>query len=347
MRNNIRKEATDLVLTNPINVSEAGSLWQTYQEKTLIMRFLEYFIEKADDPQARNILGGLWQELNFYVREMEDLFSEQGMAVPVGFTSEDVHLQAPKLYDNGFDILFVRVLKEVSMGLYTLGMNMTYNKKVMAIYEGLTTVTQKIYKLSTSYLLENGVLSLPPKVTLPLKNEMIKSKEYKDGFKLFGENRPLNSLEVGIIHHNLEVNNIGMQLITGFAQCAQNNEVKQYFLKGIKLAKKQVKVMEELLLEGDVQLSATSGATVTTSTIPPFSDKLMMHCIYILNGFGLIGAGTGGFFSLRNDLAVKTLLIAKDVYSFAQEGINIKIKNGWFEEPPQMEDRSQIINNGK
>jgi hypothetical protein len=63
-----------MILTNPINVSEVGSLWQTYQEKTLIMRFLEYFIEKTDDVQARNILGGLWQELNFYVKEMEEIF---------------------------------------------------------------------------------------------------------------------------------------------------------------------------------------------------------------------------------------------------------------------------------
>jgi Protein of unknown function (DUF3231) len=335
-----------MVLTNPLNVSEIGSLWQTYQEKTLIMRFLEYFIEKADDPEARNILGGLWQELDFYVAEMENLFSEQGMVKPVGFTSEDVNLEAPKLYDNGFDIMFVRVLKEVSMGLYTLGMNMTYNKKVMAIYEGLTTVTQKIYKLSTRYLLENGILALPPKMTMPKKTEFIKSKKYMEGFKLIGEKRPLSALEVGILHHNLEVNNIGMQLITGFAQCAQNKEARQYFLKGKDLAKKQVKVMEELLLEGDVHLSATSGATVTASTVPPFSDKLMMHCIYILNGFGLIGSGTGGFFSLRNDLAMKTLLLAKDVYFYAQEGIDIKIKYGWFEEPPQMENRSQIIKKG-
>ncbi|WP_258000301.1 DUF3231 family protein [Bacillus sp. Marseille-P3661] len=123
-----------MILTNPINVSEIGSLWQTYQEKTLIMRFLEYFIKKSNDPQARNILGGLWQELNFYVKEMEELFSEQGMVKPIGFTSADVNLSAPKLYDNGFDIMFVRILKEVSMGLYTLGMNMTYNKKVMAIF---------------------------------------------------------------------------------------------------------------------------------------------------------------------------------------------------------------------
>ncbi|MGE6895163.1 DUF3231 family protein [Priestia flexa] len=35
----------------------------------------------------------------------------------------------------------------------------------------------------------------------------------------------------------METNNIGMQLITGFAQCAENKEVKQYFVRGKELAK--------------------------------------------------------------------------------------------------------------
>lgn len=132
---------------------------------------------------------------------------------------------------------------------------------------------------------------------MPKSTKFITNKNYLDGFKLSGDKRPLNDLEVGIIHHNLEANNIGIQLIMGFAQCAQNKEVRKYFLKGKELAKKQVKIMEEILLKSDVQLSSTSGATVITSTVPPFSDKLMMHCIYILNRFGIVGAGTGAFSS--------------------------------------------------
>ncbi len=332
-----------MILTNPISGPEVGTLWITYNEKTLIMRMLEYFMEKSDDQQAKNILGGLWQELNFYVLQMEELFKDQGMAKPAGYTNEDVNLEAPKLYDNGFDIMFVRILKEVSMGMYTINMNMSYNDKVMQIYEGLTVVTQKIYKLSTLYLLEKGILTLPPKVTMPKTTEFIKSKSYMKGFNLFGDKRALNDLELGILHHGIETNNIGLQLITGFAQCAQNKEVKQYFVKGKELAKKQIKVMEEILLESDVQFAATSGSTVTTSTVAPFSDKLMMHCVYLLNGFGLVGSSFGTFFSLRNDIAMKATLLAKDIYFYGEEGIKIKIKNGWFEEPPQMEDRSQII----
>lgn len=332
-----------MALTNPLNASEVGSLWLTYQEKTLIMRILEYFMKHSDDEEGRNILGGLWQELNYYVLQMEKVFEEQGMPKPIGFTKADVNLEAPNLYDNGFDIMFIRILKEVSMGMYTMNMNMTYNDQVATIYEGLTTVTQKIYKLATLYLLQKGILSLPPKVTMPRKVEFIQNKSYMSGFNPFSDKRPLNTLEIGVIHHAIESNNIGLQLITGFAQCAENKDVKQYFVKGMELCKKQIKIFEKILLSSDVHFSATSGSTVTTSTIAPFSDKLMMHCIFLLNGFSQVGNSFGAFFTLRNDVTMHNALIAKDIFLYGQEGIEIKIKHGWFEEPPQMEDRRGII----
>ncbi|HZG73862.1 MAG TPA: DUF3231 family protein [Chondromyces sp.] len=40
---------------------------------------------------------------------------------------------------------------------------------------------------------------------------------------------------------------------------------------------------------------------------------------------------------------MKNALIAKDIFLYGQEGMEIKIKHGWFEEPPQMEDRTGII----
>lgn len=133
-----------------------------------------------------------------------------------------------------------------------------------------------------------------------------------------------------------------MQLIAGFAQCAENKEVCKHFLKGKELANKQIQMMQDFLLDSDVQFSVTSGNTITTSSIPPFSDKLMMFCIYLLNGYGIVGSSFGTFFSLRNDISMKTLLLSKDVYFYAQEGIEIMIKHRWFEEPPQMENRKGI-----
>jgi Protein of unknown function (DUF3231) len=85
----------------------------------------------------------------------------------------------------------------------------------------------------------------------------------------------------------------------------------------------------------------------SVQTIPPFSEKLMIHCIYLLNGFSITGNAFGTFFTLRNDISMKSALIAKDIFFYGQEGMEIKIKHGWFEEPPQMEDRMEIIKNNQ
>lgn len=37
--------------------SELGALWMTYQKKTLILRYLEYFIETAENEKARNLMS--------------------------------------------------------------------------------------------------------------------------------------------------------------------------------------------------------------------------------------------------------------------------------------------------
>jgi hypothetical protein len=327
----------------PISASEIGTLWLTFQEKTMILRMLEYFMEKSDDQEASNLMGGLWQELNFFVKEITSIFDMEGMAIPIGFKKEDVNLEAPKLFDNGFDIMFLRILKEVSMGLYTINMNMAYRKDVMAVYEGLTTVTQKIYKLATVYLLEKGILTLPPTMTMPKTAEFVKNDKYLKGFNPFADKRSLNAFELGILHHGIETNKIGMQLITGFAQCAETKKVKKYFVKGLELAKKQIKIYEEFLLEANVHSTATIGSIVTTSTVAPFSEKMMMYCICLLNGFGLVGGSFGAMFSLRNDIILKMSLLSKDVYLYGHEGLELMMNNGWFEEPPQTEDRRQII----
>lgn len=310
----------------------------------MILRIMEYFIEKSDDQEAKNIMGMLWQELDYYVDMIKRVFESEGAVIPKGFTKEDVHLDAPNLFDNGFDIMFLRILKEVSMGMYTININMSYRIDVMTIYEGLSTVTYKIYKLATLYLLKKGILTLPPNLTMPKETEFIKNKSYMKGFNLFSEKRPLNAIEVGILHHGIETNNIGMQLIMGFAQCAENKEVRKYFEKGKEISKKQIKTFHEFLLESDIQFSGTAGSTVTNSTVPPFSDKLMMYCINLLNGFSIVGSSFGVFFTLRNDLSLKMSLLAKDVFFYGQEGLEIMFKHEWFEEPPQKEDRNQLIN---
>ncbi|WP_341864771.1 DUF3231 family protein [Halobacillus dabanensis] len=153
-------------------------------------------------------------------------------------------------------------------------------------------------------------------------------------FNLKGK-RALNTVELAHLHHSIESNVTGMQMIFGFAQSAENKVAADYFYKGGELAKGIIKEMSEIYLQNDLQVPATAGGNVTTSKIPPFSDKMMMYCVSLFCSFSLGGNSLGTAFSLRNDLPTKLSVFMKDIFEFAHEGAKIMIGQGWMEEPPQ------------
>jgi hypothetical protein len=329
-----------------ITSSELGVLWLTYQEKTMILRILEYLIEKADDEKAKDIMTNLYGEIDNYVGIITETLQNEGAVIPVGFTAQDVNKEVPKLYDNGFDIMFVRLLKEISMGLHSLNITMCYREDIVLIFKELTTITQKYYNLCTQYLLEKGLLVKSPHVSMPKSVEFVKDKNYLGGLSInpFSEKRSLNTVEVAQLHHSIESNVSGLQMITGFAQCANEAEVKNYFNDGAELAKSIVKELSETLLQGGTQTPQTAGGNATRSTLAPFSDKLMMYCTSLFCSFSMGSGSLGTAFSLRNDLPVKMTIFMKDIFEYAHKGAKIMIKNGWMEEPPQMEERNQMLN---
>ncbi|MCM3537639.1 DUF3231 family protein [Priestia endophytica] len=254
----------------------------------------------------------------------------------MGFTAEDVHKEAPKLYDNGFDIMFVRLIKEISIGIHTLNLTMSYRKDLREIFRELSIVTQKYFDFCTEYLIERGLIQKSPFVDLIKSVEFVKDASYLGVLNPIKGKRPLNTVEMAHIYHAIESNMMGMQMIFGFAQCAENKEVGKFFSKGGELAKRMIKELGNFFLEDNIPVPGIAGGNVTTSTIPPFSDKLMLYCVSLFCSFSLGGNSLGTAFSLRNDLPRKLSVFMKDIFQYAHEGAKIMIKHGWMEEPPQI-----------
>ncbi|MBM7702811.1 DUF3231 family protein [Metabacillus iocasae] len=322
--------------------SELATLWMTYQQKTMIQRFLEYFIEKADDEQAKEILEYTHQQVIQYIQQIQSIFTSEGAVIPVGFTEEDVNVGAPKLYDHHFDIMFLRQFKEISMGLHTLHIAMAYRHDIILLYKELTAFTQTVYERCVSFLQERDVLITSPSVTMPKRVEFASGPSYMSGINLFSDKRSLNTVELAHIYFAIEANIFGMQLMTGFAQAANETEVKKFFIKGKELSKKIVTDYTQILLQSDIQAPSTWGAKATDSKVSPFSDKLMMYCTSLFCSFSLGSNALGTTFSLRADLPLKLLTVAKDVLTYAQDSGKIMAKNGWMEQPPGTEDRNEL-----
>jgi Protein of unknown function (DUF3231) len=321
--------------TPSITSSEIGALWMTYQQKMMVLRMLEYFIEKADDHKAKEIMKELCEEINPYTEKIVNIFKIEGVPIPVGFTSNDVNIEVPKLYDNGFDIMMIRMIKEISMAMHTLHITVSYRDDIVMMMRELTMITQKYYHRCTTYLLEKGLMPRSPYVSIDKKVEFVKDQNYLSGLNPFSEKRPLTTVELANIYHAIESNVVGMKMILGFSQCAEKKEVSKYFHKGGELAKSIVKEMSDVLLHNNIQVPNTAGGNITDSKLAPFSDKIMMYCVSLFCGFSMGGNSVGTAFSLRNDLPAKLSIFMKDIFEYAHEGAKIMIANEWMEEPPQ------------
>jgi len=128
--------------------------------------------------------------------------------------------------------------------------------------------------------------------------------------------------------------------MNGFAQVAKESDVKKYFTRGKELAKEIVSMMSNLLLDSDIPAPSTWAGMVIDSTIPPFSDKLMMYNTSLLSNFGLGSNSIGAAFSFRSDLLLNMGSIMAKTYDFAKDGGKILIKYGWLEEPPSAYNRT-------
>ncbi|WP_254901281.1 DUF3231 family protein [Tuberibacillus sp. Marseille-P3662] len=326
----------------PLTSSELATLWVVYEKKTMMVRIIDFFLVHNQDPEARKIFQSFIKGESKFVKELSQIFKQEGAAVPVGFTENDVNHSAPKLYDDIFEVMYLRTMMKIASGIHALHISMSYRKDIMNLYQKFTKYAEAFCEETTQYLLDKGVLPKSPYINLPKHVEFAKTKDYRSGLKLTGHRRPLNAVEVAYLYQTVEANIAGMKLMTGFAQVAKAKDIRQYFFRGKELSKQITKTFSNILMESDINAPATSAGRVTNSTMSPFSDKLMMYNTSLLNSFALGSNAIGTTFSLRKDLPLKMMGTAKDILDFASDGGDLMIEHGLMEEPPQMEDRTQL-----
>jgi len=325
-----------------ITSSELGALWMTYQSTSAAVVMFDLFKSKVVNKEAQNILSTYIIDAQDIKNKITYVFNEEDAVIPIGFDERDIVRAAPALFDDIFCIMFLRQMMKLNRGHSSVFSAISHTKEVLDILKLNYDIADKYYVMTTNYLLGKGVLAKPPSVTMPKHVEFIENKLYMSGYNILSEKRSLNTIEVGYINEAIENNILGMQLMTGFAQVATENEVKLYFIEGKEISKNIITELSAVLLQSDIQPPSTWTGKATDSTKAPFSDKLMMYLISLISSSALGFNALGTSFSMRGDLHVKLALIVKNIFSYSKKGGKIMIQHKWMEEPPQMEDRNQL-----
>lgn len=330
---------------NPeLTSAEIASLWGNYQSDSMAIQTISYTLSQVEDEDIRSVLEFALSLSQQHVQFIQNLFTNEQIVVPNGFSAQDVNLNAPRLYTDDFFLFYIQNLGKLGMATYAMALSNAARSDIVQYFKQNLSTSADLLDQATQVKLTKGIFSRAPYIPKPKMVEYINDQQYLSG-GWFSDKRPLNAIEITNLYYNIERNTIGAALIMGFSQVAQSPEVRKYMARGRDIAEKHVEILSKIMHNDHLSTPSTWDAQPTDSTDTPFSDKLMMFHILSMNssGIGQYGAAIGS--SQRADLITTYTRLTAEIAKYIEDGANLMIKNGWMEKPPQAPDRNQIAKN--
>ncbi|MBS4214802.1 MULTISPECIES: DUF3231 family protein [Neobacillus] len=325
-----------------LTAGEIAQLWIQYLNDSSSICVLSFFLEKAEDEEIKPLIKYALDLSQSHIQKITAILTEEKNVVPYGFSiNEDVDLSAPRLYSDSFVLNFITQMSKIGLTSYAGSVAASVREDIRNYYMDCLDETMQLYKNSTELLLSKGLFIRSPSLPNLEKVEFVKKQWFM--LDVFGEKRPLTAAEVDNLFANLQRNALGIATLIGFSQVAQNKDVKQFFLKGLEIGNKHIKLFRSKLEESKLPAPMGWDSEITNSTAYTFSDKLMMFYTSGLVTLSVGYYGTAVSQSPRGDISAMYNRLSLEVQLFAEDGANIMIKNGWLEQPPMASDRDELI----
>ncbi|MGD6830693.1 DUF3231 family protein [Sutcliffiella halmapala] len=317
--------------------SEMASLWSEYINHTHSSCMLEYFIAKAEDAEVLEVLNKTFQIIEDSKDNTKRILESENVPIPVGFSSQDVDVNAPRLFSDSFFLLYIKNLSKVMVASCSLMYIMSTRKDMREHFKECLSKASNVFESVSDVLLNKGLYTRPPVIEPPKKSDFVEDKDYLNGINLLGDQRFLNAIEISHVFGNIEANVIGNALTKGFGQTADLKEVREFMQNAGGLSEKIINLLTQFLSGSQLPAPMPSDTQVYNSSHPPFSDRLMMYQITTLSAAGLSDYATSLATSQRNDLKRHYMDLIDDTVKLAKKAENIMIKNSWKEQPPQQD----------
>jgi hypothetical protein len=323
--------------TQPFTVVEMGKLWATYMGNSMATQILSYFLQHCEDEYIRTLLENGLILSNDFMQRIEKFFKADNFPVPVGFTKDDVNLGTPRLYEDSFYPHYLKYAAKAGLSIYAIAIPLVMREDIREFFVYANQCTTTLLGQINNVLFEKKLIAKPPIIPTPKGPVFAKDQCYLKGF--IGAVRPLQAMEIIHLYDNIENNTTSEALLSGFLQTVQDEKIKALFKRGLEMTEKAVKqYMEKLHLES-LPTPSYLDHLVTTSTYPPFSDKIMLFHKVDMFAMKMRSFGNSMAVTARRDINMLYARTLINIGLFVDDGMNILIDKGWLESPPKAYDR--------
>ena len=314
--------------------SEIAALWNTYESDSLAICMFKHFLNNVDDRKTRNLIEKAKQLSESHIEDIKKIYDEENLTVPIGFGKDDLDEKAPRIFTDVFYLFYLSDMAGFGIDGYSLFNRYIVRPDIRDFFIACIKDACDLYREVADLMCEYGVFSKSPRVEVDKSSTFVESDSFVSGLNV--NPRPLVVREVTSIFSGLVFDAMWRAISIGFGQSCRSKQVKNYFFKGRDIATDHYKKFSEYLMNEHLNISSNSDTFVTDSTIPAFSDRLMMHHILVLCNFAITVDGFSIAASLRPDLTMMHTKFAAEIAKYASKGIKLMIKNKWMEQPPQI-----------
>ncbi|WP_078414814.1 DUF3231 family protein [Priestia abyssalis] len=325
--------------TEKLTSAEMGKLWAAYMGNSMGKCILSYYLQHVEDEDIKTLLENAVKLSEEFMKTIKEVFTKENFPIPKGFSQEDVNLDVPRLFEDEFYVHYLKYIAKAGMSIYNIAIPLVYRKDVKEFFRYCMDSTMDLMDQIKEILMNKGLIIKPPVIPVPEKVEFV-HQDFLNGF--FGHVRPMHALEIAHLYDVIENNMTSKALIMAFAQVAEDEKIRKLFERGKDLTKTNTENYIKKLHDEDLPAPSFLDDLVTTSTISPFSDKLMLFHKMDMFTMKIRSFGNSVAVNGRHDLG---LLYAKSMIrnaDFVQDAVKIMIEKGWFEQAPQAAVRDKL-----
>ncbi|WP_202081520.1 DUF3231 family protein [Caldalkalibacillus salinus] len=324
-----------------LTAAEMGMLWNHYMTASMAICTTKYFLEKVEDEEVEPIVQYALENSKKQLQTVKDIFKHENHPIPMGFTDDDVNPEAPRLMSDAFVLYYLKFMGTIELATASVSISAVARSDVSDFFHEVLASAASLHRKATDLMLQKGVYIRPPYIPTPVRVDFVKEQNFLTGF--FGERHPLTSIEISHLFSNVITNAIGKVFMMAFAQVTRSPDIREYFIRGKRIANKHMEVFSSILKEEDLPAPMSWDSHVMDTKTAPFSEKLMLFHTTTLTSTGLGNYGTAIAGSQRRDLATHYFRLAQEVALYAEDGAKLLINKNWMEQPPQTPDRGALM----
>ncbi|MDQ1000289.1 hypothetical protein QFZ28_000689 [Neobacillus niacini] len=321
--------------TNTLTAAEVSALWLQYTGDSMAICVYKYFLNIVENKEIKPIMEIALQLAESHVTKITEFLKSANFQIPLGFTENDVNVNAPRLFSDQFLLFYSYIMTIHGLTAYSLAITNSERQDIQNYFFECMASTKDLFQRIVELAKDQPKFKSVPSIPSPHGVKFMETPGFISN--LIGDKRPLNSSEISTLFFNSTKTGFISSLSLAFSQVAVREDVRNFLLKNVKLARKDAESFDAILQEEHLPIPEKWDAEITDSTVSPFSDKLIMfHAGFLVNAaLTYYGASLGS--SFRSDILVNYTKVFTHAMEAGAFSYNIMVKHGWLEKQPDSE----------